>query len=78
MQYRKLYLEHNIIDMLPGSIPVARCSENISVCLEGMPVCPSYDPWEKNTLVVNADGVFPVSNIHPVFVPSTATQVMCL
>lgn len=32
----------------------------------------------KTTLVVNADGVFPMSNTHPVFVPSTATEVMCL
>lgn len=47
VRYRKLYSEHDIIDMLSGSIPVAQCSENISVCLEGMPVCSSYDPWEK-------------------------------
>lgn len=31
----------------------------------------------KKTLVVKANGEFPMSNIHPVFVPSAATEVMC-
>jgi len=39
-----------------------------------MPDCPAYDPWEKNTLVVKANGEFPMSVTHPVFVPSTATE----
>lgn len=31
---------------------------------------------EKKTLVVKANGEFPMSSIHPVFVPSTASEVM--